>query len=198
VAQVLTEFPGQLLVVNRHFPYLGPASSRAALAVEAAAIQGAYEAMADRLFAEQSVTGEWRSLSGTALQQKFNEYATDLGLNVTQFKANMDDPAVTARVERDRDGATALGVTSTPRFFINGADGINSTSSAGFRADIATALANFKDDFVVNRRTGELIVLDSTALNPDTNPIFLYNVSVSDESGFTDTVLAEIEVIPVP
>lgn len=187
------------LVVNRHFPFLGTASSQAALAVEAASLQGEYEGMADRLFEEQTAPGEWRSLSGTALQEKFNEYAADLGLNVVQFESDMADPAVSARVQRDRDGATALGVTGTPTFFINGVEpATNPSSVATFTTLVETARDDFQDAFVIDRRTGDLIVLDSTALNPDTNPLFRYNVSVADESGFTETVLVAIEVNPVP
>lgn len=58
----------------------------------------------------------WREVTPAAYAQ----YAQDLGLDVDQFKKDMDSAEVKKRVDADSSEAARLGVTGTPAFFING------------------------------------------------------------------------------
>ena len=47
-------------------------------------------------------------------------YAAELGLDVDRFIADLDNPAVIERVERDLASAVASGAHATPTFFVEG------------------------------------------------------------------------------
>ena len=47
-------------------------------------------------------------------------YARDLGLDITQFRTCLDDPATMARIAEDVSAGAHLGIESTPTIFING------------------------------------------------------------------------------
>ncbi len=47
-------------------------------------------------------------------------YAKQIGLDVDKFKADLTGAKVKARIDADKSSASALGVTGTPAFFING------------------------------------------------------------------------------
>ena len=52
--------------------------------------------------------------------EMFDEIAQTLGLDMEQFKKDMENPALAAMVQRDlKDGAEA-GVRGTPSIFVNG------------------------------------------------------------------------------
>lgn len=91
-------------------------SEAASKAAEAAAAQGRFEAMYDRLFQTQAQWGEKR----TSQEDVFFGFAKDLGLDMGRFRADYDNPATLARVQRDKADGQALGVTGTPTFFLNG------------------------------------------------------------------------------
>jgi protein-disulfide isomerase len=82
----------------------------AAEAAEAAHQQGKFWEMHDKIFSQQ------RALS----QEKYLEYATELGLDVERFKKDMKSAVVQNRIKSDVKEAGSLGVTGTPGFFING------------------------------------------------------------------------------
>ncbi|MDX2139298.1 MAG: thioredoxin domain-containing protein, partial [Chloroflexota bacterium] len=50
----------------------------------------------------------------------FTAYAMELGLDMTQFQAAMQDLTYLEQIERDRQDGEALGVNGTPTFFVNG------------------------------------------------------------------------------
>ena len=83
----------------------------AAIAAEAAARQGRFWPMHDRIFMHQ------RRLDDTSLRK----YAADLELDLDQFDRDVVDPALADRVRADFDGGVRSGVNGTPTFYINGA-----------------------------------------------------------------------------
>lgn len=101
--------------VVRHMP-LHSNSLNAALAAEAAAEQGQFEAMYRRLFETQA---EWGHQEASQ-EEKFLGYAEDLGLDMERFRAAYDDPATRARIEQSEKDGRELGVTGTPTFFLDG------------------------------------------------------------------------------
>ncbi|MBN9629876.1 MAG: thioredoxin domain-containing protein [Actinobacteria bacterium] len=137
VEDLREEFDGQITFVIRYFPLPGHFNSKnAAVAVEAAARQGQLEAMYQRMFATQAEWGE-QQVSYAPL---FREFAAELGLDLEQYDADVADPATLDRVESDFTDGRALGVQSTPTFFIND-QLIELTSFEDLRAAIAAELA---------------------------------------------------------
>lgn len=103
--------------VVRYFPLDSHFNAeRAARAVEAAAQQGAFEAMYSRMFETQAQWGE----SQEPKDDVFRQYAQDLGLDMDAWDAAYRAPETLERIERDIADGLALGVTGTPTFFLNG------------------------------------------------------------------------------
>lgn len=117
VKQLKTDFPNDLRVVYRHFPLTGihKNAMTAAKASEAAARQGKFWEMHDKLFETQKSWSE----SITA-RDVFAGFATELGLNRDQFLKDMDSPEVQKRIQYGQDTGDALGVNATPTFYLNG------------------------------------------------------------------------------
>lgn len=115
VKQILKDYQGKVRLVMRYMPLHGN-SMLAAQVTEAAGEQGKYWEMQELLFNKQQEWGEKREPQ-TAL---FEKYATELGLNLTQFRTAIADNRYTAKIERDKRDGQSVGVRSTPTFFVNG------------------------------------------------------------------------------
>ena len=117
VKQLAEEFKDDMRVVSRYFPLPGHKNGmQSALAVEAAAKQGKYWEMHSKLFEDQKNWGE----KASADPKIFEGYAQAIGLNVEQFKEDVNSKAVKDRVERDLNSGFKLRVSGTPTFFLNG------------------------------------------------------------------------------
>ena len=66
--------------------------------------------MHDKIFANQ------REMSPA----KYEQYAAEIGIDVEKFKKDVVDAATKSGIDKDAAEASALGVTGTPAFFING------------------------------------------------------------------------------
>lgn len=117
VEEVREEYDGQITYAVRYFPLPGHVNSMpAALAAEAAAQQGEFEAMYQRLFETQTQWGEATDPN----PQAFRALAEELGLDMAAYDEAVADPATAERVRRDRSEGTFLGVEGTPTFFVDG------------------------------------------------------------------------------
>ena len=117
VEELRAEYADTVTFVHRYFPLPGHRNSmNAAPAVEAAAQQGQYEAMYQRMFETQEQWGE----SGEDQSAVFRGFAEDLGLDMAAFDAAVADPATQERIELDVADGEALGVGGTPTFFLDG------------------------------------------------------------------------------
>jgi len=138
VEELRAEYDGRLTVVARYFPLPGhPNSETAAVAVEAAAGQGAFEAMYRRMYETQ----EGWSHQEASQVDVFRGYADDLGLDLAAYDAAVADPATLQRVGQDLTDGQALGVRGTPTFFLDG-QRIEPTSPDHFRELVDEALAD--------------------------------------------------------
>ena len=115
VEQLRSQYGDEVTFVVRNFPLHGN-SEAAARAAEAAAAQGKFEQMYDRLFETQTEWGEKES----SQEEVFFGFAEDLGLDMEEFRAVYDDPATLQKIRRDKADGQALGVTGTPTFFLDG------------------------------------------------------------------------------
>ncbi|KAB7744868.1 thioredoxin domain-containing protein [Nostocoides sp. F2B08] len=109
------EYGDRVTFVVRHMPLHGN-SVNAALAAEAAAEQGEFEAMYHRLFE----TAEQWGHQEASQRETFFGYAEDLGLDMDRFESAYDDPATLERIEQSQQDGQALGVQGTPTFFLDG------------------------------------------------------------------------------
>jgi len=194
IQQLKQDFSNDLLVVTRHLPLpsIHPNAEAAAIAAEAAGRQGMFDEMVDTLFDNQT---EWAGVTDpTSL---FSGYASDLGLNTTQFASDIADTALADRASRDTSAAGVLGATGTPTFFLQGTTVSPAATQSAFGAVINQAIADFNSaavPFVVNHETGNVQLTSGVALNATTTPQYTINVRATDSAGNTQVVPVSIQV----
>ncbi len=100
-----------MLFIFRHFPLSEshPYAQIAAVASEAAALQGNFWDMFDLIFENQN------RLNGEML----TELAKMLHLNIKKFQNDLNDPLLAEKVESDFESGILSGVNGTPSFYIN-------------------------------------------------------------------------------
>lgn len=109
--ELLGQYPDQIKWVFKNYPLdFHPDSPLAHQAALAAAEQGKFWEMHDRIFANQNAMKR-EDLLGAARA---------LGLAMDRFLADLDSKRFKAVVEADKGEAARLGVSGTPTFFING------------------------------------------------------------------------------
>ena len=96
----------QLRVVYKEFPILGPNSRLAAKAALAAHKQGKYLGFHRALY----------QVRGTVDPSKVAEVAATIGLDLDRLKADMENPAIAALIEKNLALAQALRIDGTPGF----------------------------------------------------------------------------------
>lgn len=117
VEDLRAQFAGEVTYVVRYFPLPGHFNSKnAAIAAEAAAQQDRFEEMYHRLFETQAEWGEVQE----SRADLFRGFAEELGLDMAAYDAAVADPSTTVRVNLDLEEGRALGVSSTPTFFVDG------------------------------------------------------------------------------
>jgi len=136
--ELLKEYDSRLRIVFRNFPLQGHEHAReAALAAEAAGMQGHFWEMHDVLYREQVF---W-SYAPNA-RELFESYAGTIGLNLDQFRKDMDSEKVKERVDSDHARGDSLGIKVTPTLFINNQPvDPKDKNPEGVRAAINAALA---------------------------------------------------------
>jgi protein-disulfide isomerase len=82
-------------------------AARAGLAAHA---QGKFWEFHDKLFANQQALG----------LEDLKKHASELGLNMAKFEADMNAPTAAASIKEDQALATRLAARGTPHFFVNG------------------------------------------------------------------------------
>jgi len=110
---LLEKYPGQVKLVYKHLPLdsLHPQARRVSEASWCAAKQDKFWAFHDAVYADSSSDASDATLA---------RYATTAGLDVAAFTACLADPETRAAIQRDVAQGEALGLSSTPGFFING------------------------------------------------------------------------------
>jgi protein-disulfide isomerase len=112
-----SEFGPRLRIIFREFP-LVPAHAHAlaaARSAEAAGLQGKFWQMHDLIYENQTA---WKDVFD--VRPIFEGYATKIGLNLDQFRRDLNSEIVERRIFMDGKRAHALGVTGTPTVFLNG------------------------------------------------------------------------------
>ena len=112
LARVRKRLEGELRFAFRHLPLesVHLHARHAAEAAEAAAAQGAFWEMHDALYAAR----------GRLEDADLVAHARGLGLDAERVERELADGVHAGRVARDAASAHALGLRSTPAFFVNG------------------------------------------------------------------------------
>lgn len=110
--EMMAELGDQIRFVFRNFPLseMHEYARPAALAAEAAALQGKFWEMHDAIYDNQ------QNLS----TRFFMDLAEQLNLDVDQFKSDMQKESLEEKVEGDFESGMMSGVNGTPTFFVNG------------------------------------------------------------------------------
>ncbi len=136
VEEAVAEFGDQISFEYKHFPLITihKFAVPAARAAEAADQQGKFWEMYSKLFEDQSV---WSNSQNP--ETYFIQYASDLGLDVDQFKSQMNSSVITDAVTASFSEARDLGLTGTPTFFLNG-EKMTLNTFDDFRTQIESAI----------------------------------------------------------
>jgi len=112
VKEVERTLGDELRSVFRNFPLgdLHPHAVQAAEAAEAAAGQGRFWEMHDRLYEHQD----------RETTEDLIEHARALGLDVERFRSDLEEHTYEPRIQTDFLSGVRSGVNGTPTFFING------------------------------------------------------------------------------
>lgn len=110
---LIERFPNQVRFIFRHFPLeeAHPHALLAAESAEAAGAQGKFWEMHDLLFRNQ------QHLKAADL----HHYASELGLDMARYVAEMDDHIYLQKVREHIAGGRSSHIRATPTFFVNGA-----------------------------------------------------------------------------
>jgi protein-disulfide isomerase len=135
--RIEAEYGSRLRVIFRHFPLsMHRYAVEAARASEAAALQGHFWEMHDRLYESQEQWGE-----SCDVREQFTAYARDLGLDVERFKRDLDSTDVNERIRLDQQRGESIEIDGTPTLFLNAREiPSSSRSPEGMRAMIDAAL----------------------------------------------------------
>ena len=130
VRQMHNDFGDKLAIVYKHFPLRQTHANAqiAALSSEAAGKQNKFWEMHDMLFENQK---NWESEKNA--KEIFIEYALKLGLNLEQFRQDLESKEVKDKVEADYQSGVKAGVNHTPTFFVNGVEIQNPRSYEEFK-----------------------------------------------------------------
>jgi len=128
---------GSITLVYRYFPLpQHPLAQLAATAAAAADLQGKFWPLHDKLFETQS---SWENLSADSATTYITQLATQVGLDVTRWRADWQSSGVAATVTTNATAAAGLGLPQTPSIFISGTFYTGGLSLAELRSAVAAA-----------------------------------------------------------
>lgn len=112
VKEIKQQLGSDIRFVFRNFPLtkIHPNAFPAAVATEAAALQGKFWEMHDLVFEHQQVLNE----------EQFLIFAESIGLDKERFQKDLQQKILADKVEQDFESGIRSGVNRTPTFFING------------------------------------------------------------------------------
>ena len=112
IKKIQKTFGKQVRFVFRNFPLQEshPDAMAAAIAAEAANLQGKFWEMHDEIYENQDALSE----------ENLTEMAKTIGLDMSQFEKDIQNETLREKVEADFESGMRSGVNGTPAFFING------------------------------------------------------------------------------
>ncbi|HVF69688.1 MAG TPA: thioredoxin domain-containing protein [Xanthomonadales bacterium] len=136
VKQLLEEYKDDVTFVFRNYPLpMHKNAMKAANAAEAAGAQKKFFEMHDLLFENQSEWSESNKADGL-----FEKYASELDLDMDKFKEDLKSKKYEGKIKADQADGNAVGVNSTPTFYINGELQAGGLPYEQFKAKIEKAI----------------------------------------------------------
>ncbi|MFZ3035221.1 MAG: DsbA family protein [Parvibaculum sp.] len=120
---------GNVRLILKEFPILGPTSIIATRATMAAKKQGKYFDMHKALYLHK----------GSLDEASIMDLARAIGIDMAKLRKDMKDPAIQKTIDRDEELASALGITGTPSFIIGGQPHPGAMSEDELKAAIKAA-----------------------------------------------------------
>lgn len=147
VKQVVSEYSSKITYQFRNLPLtsLHPNAFAAARAAEAAGLQGKFWQMHDLLYDQGALyynqgASTWDTASNP--ESLFDTYATQLGLNLTQFKQDYSSEKVNDMINADVSAFGKTGAAeATPAFFLDGKQIQPNETASAFEQLINAAIA---------------------------------------------------------
>lgn len=125
---------GKVKMYYRHFPLsFHPKATPLANIAECANDQGAFWKMHDKIFDNNSTVANMTD-------EDFKQWAADLGLDTVKFNNCYDNKEHQNLVDEDQQAGTAVGVSGTPTFYINGKQLVGAQPFSAFQAAIDAEL----------------------------------------------------------
>jgi len=118
VKEIISTYGSRIKFIFRNYPLQIPAHDKAydaAVAAEAAGLQGRFWDMQNLLFTNQQV---WTA--NPEYRKIWEDYAGKIGLDVEKFKNDIAGLNAKARVDADLARGRSLNVSSTPSIYVNG------------------------------------------------------------------------------
>ncbi|MDP4038661.1 MAG: thioredoxin domain-containing protein [bacterium] len=137
LADLKKEFENKFKLIFKEFPLtnIHKNAELAALSAEAAGDQGKFWEMHGLLYVNQEKWAE----SNEAMNEFIN-FASQLGLDVTKFKNDVESKKFIDKINQDRSLGDRLAVPGTPTFYINGEVVDTTTGSDALRQAIKNAV----------------------------------------------------------
>lgn len=115
VKQIMAQYPGQVRLALRYAPF-HQGSDQVIKLLEAARKQDLFTPVLEALLAAQP---EWADHHAPKLALAFKT-AEDAGLDLSRARRDMETPEIQAVLAQDVEDLTALQISQTPTFFVNG------------------------------------------------------------------------------
>ena len=113
---LMQEYPEKIRIIFKHYPLpMHKWAGVAHQAAECANVQGKFWEFHDLIYPTQMI---WSSSSNAA--EYLISFAKSTGVDLDKFGACLSDAEVTKRIMEERASGSALRLSSTPTFFING------------------------------------------------------------------------------
>lgn len=118
IKSITEQYKDHIAFVYRNFPLTSghQHAFAAAAAAEAAGLQGKYWPMHDQLFETRD---SWNTMTAEQRASAFEGYASQLGLNLDQYRSDISSQKVAEKINTDRALGLKVGVNSTPTLFLN-------------------------------------------------------------------------------
>ncbi len=138
VEQIVAEYGDRVRFAFREYPLgsIHPYGNLAAQAAEAAGLQGKFWEMYGLLYDNQR---DWSQ--GSDVKKAFASYASDVGINVDQWQADLNASSVKDKIKKDVASGDAGGVDGTPSFYLNNVKIENPRNVDEFRKVLDAALS---------------------------------------------------------
>lgn len=115
VKSLMAQYPKDVRLVIRYAPF-HQGSDRVVKLLEAAKSQGKYQTVLEAVLAAQPT---WADHGQPNIEAAF-KVAEQAGLDLTKARQDIEKPGMQSLLQQDIEDLTALQVTKTPTFFVNG------------------------------------------------------------------------------